>query len=99
MSCNTLKEELPSLYQDKTLISKEYLVSKGFEYKQHSYFLSYGDVLEIELTNLDEEVGLWKASVLYYDLGTTNSIEICTVGQLMLFLAIEDLFNLINELE
>lgn len=98
MSCK-LEQEIPPVLLDKTSISEEYLLKNGFEKKGKSFILSWEYILEVEITNINEEAGIWKISVLYYDSGGTNDTEVCTLGQLKLFLAIEGLFNLINELE
>ena len=100
MSCNALKEELPLPYRDKTPITKEYLLKKGFEELGTSlYLLSWGYILELEAELKDEEAGLWHIEVTYYDSGKSSDIEIFTLGELRLFLAIEDLFDLIAELK
>lgn len=94
-----LEQEIPSVLLDKTPISEEYLLKNGFEKKGKSFLLSWADILEIEATSTNKEAGTWKISVLYYELGNTNDIEIITLGQLRLFLAIEGLFDLIAELK
>lgn len=100
MSCNTLKEELPLPYRDKTPITKEYLLKNGFkELGTSLYLLSWGDILELEAEIENEEAGLWHIKITYYDFGTPNAIFMFTLGELRLFLAIEDLFDLIAELK
>lgn len=94
-----LEQEIPSVLLDKTYISEEYLLKNGFEKKGKSFILSWEYILEVEVANINDEAGIWNISVLYYDSGGINDTEVCTLGQLKLFLAIEGLFDLIEELK
>lgn len=80
-------------YEDKTYISAEFLMRNGFEKRQFDY-LYCDDVEEISAQCIDKEMGVWRVSIGFLDSGNNDSLDICTVGQMRMFLAIEGLENI-----
>lgn len=93
-------------YEDKTLITTEWLRNNGFEKHEVPYlerclytYIYSDDTLEIEAVLHDEERGIWEVTKTYYDESNTDQdvVYICTLGQFRMFLAICGLDNLVNE--
>ncbi|MBQ2174912.1 MAG: hypothetical protein II453_07585, partial [Alphaproteobacteria bacterium] len=75
-------------FKDKTYISEDFLVRNGFEKREYD-FLYCDDVEEISAQCIDKEMGVWHVSIGFLDhCENTESLNICTVGQLRMFLAI-----------
>lgn len=90
-------------YKDKTFISAEFLIRNGFEKRiitngkptlPSPTYLYCDDVEEISAQCIDAEMGVWRVEVGFLDHGNTESLDICTVGQLKMFLAIEGIKNI-----
>lgn len=90
-------KQLKDLF-DKTYISEEFLERNGFE-KREYYFLYCDDVEEISAQCVDKEMGIWRVSVVFLESGNNDSLDICTVGQLKMFLAIEGLSEIAEQLK
>lgn len=91
-------EKLAS-YEDKTYITAEWLLKNGFEKRKYDY-LYCDDVEEISAQCIDAEMGVWRVEVGFLDhCENTESLNICTVGQLRMFLAIEGLENIAKQLK
>ena len=85
-------------YKDKTFISEDFLTHNGFEKREYDY-LYCDDVEEISAQCIDQEMGVWRVEVGFLDHGNTESLDICTIGQLRMFLAIEGLENIAKQLK
>lgn len=85
-------------FLDKTYISEEFLVSNGFKKREYD-FLYCDDVEEISAQCVDKEMGIWRISVGFLESGSNDYLDICTVGQLRMFLAIEGLENIAKQLK
>ena len=85
-------------YEDKTYISAEFLMRNGFEKRQFDY-LYCDDCEEISAQEIDSEAGEWRIEVAYLDGGYPQTLDIYTVGQLRMFLAIEGLNEIANQLK
>lgn len=83
-------------YKDKTYLSDDFFVRNGFEKRQFDY-LYCDDCVEISAQEIDSEAGVWRIEVGYLDGGYPQTLDICTVGEFRMFLAIEELDNLVNE--
>lgn len=83
-------------YEDETYISEDWLLKNGFEKREYDY-LYCNDVVEISAQEIDREAGVWRVEVAYLDSGYPKTLDICTLGELRMFLAIEGLDNLVNE--
>jgi hypothetical protein len=77
-------------YKDKTNIEPDFLIRNGFEKRQYDY-LYCDDVEEILAQCIDAEMGIWRIYVGFLDSANSDCLNICTVGQLRMFLAIEGL--------
>ncbi|MBQ3690876.1 MAG: hypothetical protein II937_13595 [Bacteroidales bacterium] len=99
-------------YEDKTYITAEFLMRNGFELhevdgkpdhefanlcRDKDYYLYCDDVEEISAEIIDNEMGVWHVEVGFLDHGNTESLDICTVGQLRMFLAIEGLKDIVKQ--
>lgn len=89
-------------YKDKTYITAEWLVKNGFEFKigdkdDPDYYLYCDDVVEITAILRNEEAGIWEICIQFLDHGDTEVLNICTVGQLRMFLAICGLDNIVEQ--
>lgn len=80
-------------YVDKTYINDDFLIRNGFVKREYD-FLYCDDVNEISAQCIDKEMGVWRVEVVFLDHGDTGSLDICTLGQLRMFLAIEGLTEL-----
>lgn len=89
-------------YEDETYITAEWLVKNGFELhevyckpdhefanlcRDRDYYLYNDDCEEITAELRDEEAGIWTIQITFLDHGDTQQLDICTLGQLRLFLA------------
>lgn len=84
-------------YKGKTYISAEWLTKNKFEKREYD-FLYCDDVEEISAQCIDAEMGVWHVSIGFLDhCENTESLNICTIGQFRMFLAICGLDNLVNE--
>lgn len=84
-------------YKDKTYISEDFLARNEFEKREYDY-LYCDDVVEISAQCTDTEMGVWRVSIRFLDhYENTESLNICTIGQFRMFLAICGLDNLVNE--
>ena len=88
--------EKMSSYEDKTYITAEWLVRNGFEKREYD-FLYCDDVEEISAQCIDAEMGVWRVEIGFLEGGNVSTLDICTVGQLKMFLAIEGLDNMLNK--
>lgn len=89
-------------YEDEKYITAEWLTKNNFEFKigdkdDPDYYLYCDDVVEITAILRNEEAGIWEICIQFLDHGDTEVLNICTVGQLRMFLAICGLDNLVNE--
>lgn len=85
-------------YKDKTYISEDFLARNGFEKREYD-FLYCDDVEEISAQCIDAEMGIWRVSIGFLESGNNDCLDICTVGQLRMFLAIEGLNELAKQLK
>lgn len=85
-------------YKDKTYIEPDFLIRNGFE-KRTFDFLYCDDAEEISANCIDDEAGVWRIEVAYLDSGYPQTLDICTVGQLRMFLAIEGLDEIVKQLK
>ena len=91
-------------YEDEKYITAEWLTKNDFEFSvgdkdDKDFYLYCDDVVEISATLHDEEAGEWKVEVTFLDHGDTQKLDICTVGQLRMFLAIEGLTEIAKQLK
>ena len=86
-------------YEDKSFITAEWLEKNCFERLNYDTFLYCNDAEEITARIVDTEAGIWKILIRFLDHGDTNELNICTLGQLRMFLAIESLENIANQLK
>ena len=93
-----LRRQLETLeaYEDKTYITADFLLRNDFEKRQLDY-LYCDDAVEISAQCIDDEAGIWRIEISYLDDGYPQTLDICTVGQLRMFLAICGLDNIVNE--
>lgn len=86
-------------YKDKTFITAEFLMRNGFEKREYD-FLYCDDVEEISAQCIDAEMGVWRVEVGFLNhCENVESLDICTVGQLRMFLAIEGLNEIVKQLK
>ena len=85
-------------YKDKTYITAEFLIRNCFGKREYDY-LYCDDVEEISAQCIDAEMGVWRIEVGFLDHGNTESLDICTIGQLKMFLAICGLDNIVKQLK
>lgn len=83
-------------YKDKTNIEPDFLIRNGFEKRQYDY-LYCDDVEEITAQCIDAEMGVWRIYVGFLESGNGDTLDICTVGQLRMFLVIEGLDELAKQ--
>lgn len=99
-------------YKDKTYISEDFLARNGFEKREYAFryygdcaiirksgFLYCDDCAEISVQEIDSEAGEWRIEVAYLDGGSTQTLDVCTVGQMRMFLAIEGLTEIAKQLK
>lgn len=91
-------------YEDKTYITDEWLRKNNFEFKigdkdDPDYYLYCDDVVEITIILSNEEAGIWEICIQFLDHGDTEVLNICTLGQFRMFLAIEGLNELAKQLK
>lgn len=93
-------------YEDETYISEDWLTKNGFELKKvqngidkepQPEYIYCNDAIEIAAELRDEERGIWRVWINFFDECCPTDLDICTVGQLRMFLAICGLDNLVNE--
>lgn len=93
-------------YEDKTYISEDFLVRNGFEKRiitngkptlPPPSYLYCDDVEEISAQCIDAEMGVWRVYVGFLESGNGDTLDICTVGQLCMFLAICGLDDIIKQ--
>lgn len=92
-----LRQKLAA-YEDKTYITADWLVKNEFEKREYDY-LYCDDVVEISAQEIDSEAGVWRIEVGYLDGGYPQTLDICTVGELRMFLAIEGLESIVKQLK
>ena len=82
-------------YEDVTPISAEWLVANKFQLlnKNVTYKKSYGKI-EIEATFMG--YGIWQVSIFNSETALYQAINLCTKGQVKMFLGIYGMENLIN---
>ena len=85
-------------YKDKTYIEPDFLIRNGFEKREYDY-LYCDDVEEISAQCINAEMGIWRVSIGFLESGNNDSLDICTVGQLRMFLAIEGLTEIAKQLK
>lgn len=85
-------------YKDKTYISEVFLARNGFEKREYD-FLYCDDVEEISAQCIDAEMGIWRVSIGFLESGNNDCLDICTVGQLRMFLAIEGLTEIAKQIK
>lgn len=83
-------------YKDKTYISEDFLIRNGFEKREYDY-LYCNDVEEISAQCIDAEMGIWRIYVGFLESGNGDKLDICTVGQMRMFLAICGLDNIVEQ--
>lgn len=93
-------------YKDKTYLSDDFFVRNGFEKRiitngkptlPPPTFLYCDDVEEISAQCIDAEMGVWRVYVGFLESGNGDTLDICTVGQLRMFLVIEGLDELAKQ--
>ncbi len=96
-----LRRQLETLeaYKDKTYITAEWLVRNGFMKTSipTKDYLYCNDAVEICAKLKDKEAGKWKVDIQFLDHGDVQSLDIFTVGQLRMFLAICGLDNIVEQ--
>lgn len=85
-------------YKDKTYISEDFLMRNGFEKREYDY-LYCDDVEEISAQCIDAEMGIWRIYVGFLEVENGDKLDICTVGQMRMFLAIEGLNEIAKQLK
>lgn len=85
-------------YKDKTYIEPDFLTRNGFE-KRTFDFLYCDDVVEIVAQNIDKEAGDWRIEISYLDDGYPQTLDICTAGQLRMFLTLCGLEDFVKQLK
>lgn len=95
-----LRRQLETLeaYEDKTYITADFLIRNGFE-KRTFDFLYCDDVVEIVAQNIDSETGDWRIEISYLDAGYPPTLDIFTIGQMRMFLAIYGLTEIAKQLK
>lgn len=86
-------------YEDEKYITAEWLVRNGFvkiSIPTEDY-LYCNDVEEISARLKDKEAGEWKVDIQFLDHGDVQSLDIFTLGQLRMFLAICGLDNIVEQ--
>lgn len=101
-----MKAELTlASYKDKTPISDNFLVRNGFELQKvqngidkepQQEYIYCNDVIEISAELRDEERGIWRVWINFLDECCPTDLDICTIGQLKMFLAIEGLTEIVK---
>lgn len=86
-------------YKDKTPISEDFLIRNGFTKRVKDY-LYCDDDIEIIANCFSAEMGIWYIYIGFLDHAVDcESLTICTVGQLRMFLAIEGLNEIVRQLK
>jgi len=88
--------EILEAYEDKTYITAEFLIHNGFEKREYDY-LYCDDVEEISAQCIDAEIGIWRIYVGFLESGNSDKLDICTLGQFRMFLAICGLDNIVKQ--
>lgn len=87
-------------YEDKTYITTEWLTKNGFERQKvqngidkepKPEYIYCNDAIEISAELRDEERGIWRVWINFLDECCPTDLDICTVGELRMFLSIEGL--------
>ena len=92
-------------YEDKTLITAEWLVKNGFEFKigdkdDPDYYCYCDDVVGITAILRNEEAGIWEIYIQFLDhCGNSELLNIRTAGQMRMFLSIEGLGSMAIQLK
>lgn len=93
-------------YEDKTPITDDFFIRNGFKIQKvqngidkepQPEYIYCNDAIEISAELRDEERGIWRVWINFLDECCPTDLDICTVGQLRMFLAIEGIENLVNE--
>ena len=89
-------------YEAEKHITAEWLTKNDFEFRvgdkdDKDYYLYCDDVVEITAILRNEEAGIWEICIQFLDHGDTEVLNICTVGQLRMFLAIRGLDNIVEQ--
>lgn len=93
-------------YKNKTYITDEFFARNGFDKRivtngkptlPPPTYLYCDDVEEISARCIDNEMGVWHIEIGFLDHGNTESLDICTIGQFRMFLAIEGLNELTKQ--
>lgn len=102
-------EKQAKIYEDKTYINEDFLIRNGFEKLiitngkptlPSPTYLYCDDAEEITVKCIDAEMGVWYVSIGFLDSSDDcESLAICTIGQMRMFLAIEGLTELANQLK
>lgn len=101
-------EKQAKIYEDKTYINEDFLIRNGFEKRiitngkptlPSPTYLYCDEVEEITAKCIDAEMGVWYIEIGFLDHGNTELLDICTLGQLRMFLAIEGLENIAKQLK
>jgi hypothetical protein len=105
-----LRRQLETLeaYEDKTYITDEFLIRNRFELQKvqngidkepQQEYIYCNDVIEISAELRDEERGIWRVWINFLDECCPTDLDICTVGQMRMFLAIEGLEIIAKQLK
>lgn len=81
-----LRQKLAA-YEDKTYITADWLVKNEFEKREYDY-LYCNDVVEVSAQCTDTEAGTWHVYVNWLDSYNPQSLDIYTLGEFRMFLAI-----------
>ena len=89
-------------YEDEKYITAEWLTKNDFEFMvgdkdDKDFYLFCDYVVEISATLHNEEAGEWKVKVTFLDRGDVQSLDIFTLWQLRMFLAICGLDNIVEQ--
>lgn len=98
-------------FKDKTPITEKWLAKNDFvlhevdvpdhEFanlcRDKDYHLYCDDCVEISAELRDEEAGIWSMKITFLDHGDTEELNICTLGQFRMFLAICGLDNIVKK--
>ena len=87
-------------YKDKTLITADFLsrnkfelqkVQNGIDKEPQPEYIYCNDAIEISAELRDEERGIWRVWINFLDECCPTDLDICTVGELRMFISIEGL--------
>lgn len=93
-------------YKDKTLITADFLsrnkfelqkVQNGIDKEPQPEYIYCNDAIEISAELRDEERGIWRVWINFLDECCPTDLDICTLGQFRMFLAICGLDNLVEQ--